>query len=63
MTPINFVEVSPELASERGLTRRHAMCSCAARMGEATVQVLVTDRVQGKQLYMPLNSVMQPVNS
>ena len=26
------------------------------------VQVLVTDRVQGKQLYMPMNSTKEPVN-
>jgi formate dehydrogenase major subunit len=26
------------------------------------VQVLVTDRVQGKQLYLPLNSTAEPVN-
>jgi formate dehydrogenase major subunit len=26
------------------------------------VQVLVSDRVQGKQLYMPINSILEPVN-
>ena len=30
--------------------------------GIVRVQVVVTDRVQGKQLYMPLNSVTEPVN-
>ncbi|QHS52020.1 formate dehydrogenase subunit alpha [Edaphobacter sp. 12200R-103] len=61
MTPDNFVEVSPELASERGITT-----GCHVRLrspyGEVRVQALVTDRVQGKQLYMPLNSVDEPVN-
>jgi len=30
--------------------------------GKVRVQVLVTDRVKGKQLYMTLNSVTEPVN-
>lgn len=30
--------------------------------GEATVPVVVTDRVQGQQLYMSLNSSTEPVN-
>jgi formate dehydrogenase major subunit len=30
--------------------------------GEATVPVVVTDRVHGQQLYMPMNSVLEPVN-
>ena len=38
------------------------MCSCDRRMGRLRVQVLVTDRVQGKQLYMPMNSMEEPVN-
>jgi formate dehydrogenase major subunit len=61
MTPDNFVEVSPELAAERGVTTgTHVKLRSA--YGEVRVQVLVTDRVQGKQLYMPLNSVDEPVN-
>jgi len=61
MTPDNFVEVSPELAAERGLTTgSHVKIRSA--YGEVRVQVLITDRVQGKQLYMPLNSVDEPVN-
>jgi formate dehydrogenase major subunit len=61
MTPDNFVEVSPELAAERGVTTgTHVKIRSA--YGEVRVQVLVTDRVQGKQLYMPLNSVDEPVN-
>ncbi|CAN5414045.1 formate dehydrogenase subunit alpha [soil metagenome] len=61
MTPTNFVEVSPELAAERGITSgRHVQIKSA--YGQVKVQVLVSDRVQGKQLYMPLNSIEEPVN-
>ena len=61
MTPDNFVEVSPELAAERGITTgRHVQLE--SPYGTVRVQVLVSDRVQGKQLYMSLNSVDEPVN-
>jgi formate dehydrogenase major subunit len=61
MTPINFVEVSPELAHEKDL-KSGRMVRLRSPYGEATVPVVVTDRVEGQQLYMPLNSVLQPVN-
>jgi formate dehydrogenase major subunit len=61
MTPDNFVEVSPELARERGITTG-TYVRLRSPYGEVRVQALVTDRVQGKQLYMPLNSVDEPVN-
>jgi len=61
ITPRTFVEVSPELATERGLTSgRHVQLT--SPYGQLRVQVLVTDRVQGKQLYMPMNSTKEPVN-
>ena len=61
ITPSTFVEVSPELAAERGITSgRHVQLQ--SPYGRLRVQVLVTDRVQGKQLYMPMNSVKEPVN-
>ena len=61
ITPVNFVEVSPELAEERGITSgRHVQLT--SPYGRVRVQVLVSDRVQGKQLYMSLNSVEEPVN-
>jgi formate dehydrogenase major subunit len=61
MTPTTFLEISPELATERGITTgRHVKLT--SPHGIVRVQVLVTDRVQGKQLYMPLNSVEEPVN-
>ncbi len=61
ITPGNFVEVSPELAEERGIeTGRHVQLTSA--YGRVRVQVLVSNRVKGKQLYMTLNSVEEPVN-
>ena len=61
ITPDTFVEVSPELAEERGLTTGRYV-QLQSPYGRVKVQVLVSDRVQGKQLYMPLNSVEEPVN-
>ena len=61
MTPMNFVEVSPEHARVRGM-ETGTMVNLRSAAGEAIVPVLVTDRVEGSQLYMPLNSVLQPVN-
>ena len=61
ITPNNFVEVSPELAAERGIkSGRHVQLT--SPYGRVRVQVVVSDRVQGKQLYMSLNSVEEPVN-
>jgi formate dehydrogenase major subunit len=55
------VEVSHELAKERGLeTGRYVQLE--SPYGRVRVQVLVTHRVQGKQMYMPMNSVIEPVN-
>ncbi|NYF79176.1 formate dehydrogenase subunit alpha [Granulicella arctica] len=61
ITPNGFVEVSPELATERGITSGRYV-QIASPHGKVRVQVLVSDRVQGKQLYMSLNSVEEPVN-
>jgi formate dehydrogenase major subunit len=61
MTPSTFVEISPELASERGITTGRYV-QLMSPYGIVRVQIVVTDRVQGKQLYMPINSVIEPVN-
>lgn len=61
MTPINWIEVSPEEAKARGF-ETGTVVHLKSTAGEATVPVLVTDRVEGSQLYMPLNSILQPVN-
>jgi formate dehydrogenase major subunit len=60
-TPHTWVEVSPELAAERGVETGRWV-RLRSRYGQVKVRVLVTDRVQGKQLYLPLNSTEQPVN-
>ncbi|HZC43167.1 MAG TPA: formate dehydrogenase subunit alpha [Acidobacteriaceae bacterium] len=60
-TPHQWLEISPELAAERGIETGRWV-RIRSQYGQVKVQVLVTDRVQGKQLYLPLNSTAQPVN-
>jgi formate dehydrogenase major subunit len=60
-TPDVFVEVSPELAKDRGI-QSGSRVELISRYGQVCVRALVTDRVQGKQLYMPMNSTESPVN-
>jgi formate dehydrogenase major subunit len=60
-TPDTFVEVSPALAAERGITTG-AWVQLTSRYGHVRVQALVTDRVKDRQLYMPMNSTSSPVN-
>jgi formate dehydrogenase major subunit len=60
-TPCTFVEISPELATERGI-QTGSWVQLASRYGKVRAQALVTSRVHGKELYMPMNSVDQPVN-
>ena len=60
-TPCTFVELSPELAAERGVeTGRWVQLTSA--YGKVRAQAVVTERVSGKQLYMPMNSTDEPVN-
>jgi formate dehydrogenase major subunit len=61
MTPSTFLEISHELAAERGITTGRYL-ELTSPYGIVRVQAVVTDRVQGKQLYMPINSVVEPVN-
>ena len=60
-TPDVFVEVSPELAEERGI-QSGTWVQLISRYGKVKVRALVTDRVQGKELYMPMNSIESAVN-
>ncbi|MGB8477334.1 MAG: formate dehydrogenase subunit alpha [Acidobacteriaceae bacterium] len=60
-TPNTWVEISPELAADRGIETGRWV-RLRSQYGQVKVQVLVTDRVQGKQIYLPLNSIEQPVN-
>jgi formate dehydrogenase major subunit len=61
ITPENFVEVSEELAHERGLESGRWV-RLESPYGRVRVPVLVTHRVQGNQLYMAMISVADPVN-
>jgi formate dehydrogenase major subunit len=60
-TPCTFVEVSPALAVERGV-ETGSWVQIVSRYGKVRVQAVVTDRVHGNELYMPMNSVEEPVN-
>jgi len=55
-TPCTFVEVSPALAVERGI-ESGSWVQLTSRYGKVRVQALVTDRVHGNELYMPMNSL------
>jgi formate dehydrogenase major subunit len=59
--PDVFVEVSPALAEERGIASG-TWVQLTSRYGEVKVRALVTDRVHGNELYMPMNSTESPVN-
>lgn len=60
-TPDTFVEVSPELAKERGV-QTGSWVHLTSRYGRVRVRAVVTDRVHGKELYMPMNSTENAVN-
>jgi formate dehydrogenase major subunit len=60
-TPCTFVEVSPELASARGI-ETGAWVRLTSQYGTAKAQAVVTTRVAGNELYMPMNSSDEPVN-
>ncbi|HWW82549.1 MAG TPA: formate dehydrogenase subunit alpha [Vicinamibacterales bacterium] len=60
-TPDTWVEVSPELAEGRGV-QSGTWVRLISRYGQIRVRALVTDRVQGNELYMPMNSTENPVN-
>ncbi len=50
--PGTFVEVSPELARERGI-KDGSLIRLSSRHGTIELRVLVTDRVAGKEVYVP----------
>jgi formate dehydrogenase major subunit len=59
--PSTFVEISPELAGARGI-RSGSVVDLTSPYGSLRVRALVTDRVKGCELYMPMNSTNQPIN-
>jgi len=50
----SFVEITPELARERGV-KSGSTVRLVSRRGAIKVAVEVTDRVSGRQLYMPMH--------
>ena len=60
-TPERYIEISEELAKERGIESGRWV-RVTSRHGSLVVKVLVTSRVFGKQVYMPLLSREEPVN-
>jgi len=60
-TPCTFIEVSPELANDRGI-QTGSWVQLTSRYGKVRAQAVITTRVTGKELYMPMNSVDEPVN-
>ncbi|MBE3557395.1 MAG: formate dehydrogenase subunit alpha [Firmicutes bacterium] len=56
--PGPWVEVSPALAQERGL-QEGSLVRLDSPFGFVVLPVLVTDRVQGHELYIPMNSSEQ----
>ena len=59
--PCAFVEVSPELATARGI-QNGTWVRLASQYGAVKAQAVVTSRVSGNELYMPMNSSLEPVN-
>jgi formate dehydrogenase major subunit len=59
--PERYLEISPALATERSLESGQWV-RLTSRWGSLKVKVLTTDRVQGKQVFLPLTSQEGPVN-
>jgi formate dehydrogenase major subunit len=53
--PVTYVEVSPELARERGI-ESGALVRLVSPYGAVKVRAVVTDRVRGNELYLPMNA-------
>jgi formate dehydrogenase major subunit len=56
--PDTFVEISPELAQERGV-KDGSLVRLQSEYGAVKLRVVVTDRVQGKEIYVPMNSTSE----
>ncbi|WP_018924287.1 formate dehydrogenase subunit alpha [Salsuginibacillus kocurii] len=53
-TPSTFVEVSPQLAEDRGLSDG-TLVRLTSPYGSIKIKCIVTDRVTGNELYVPMN--------
>lgn len=57
-TPRVFVEVSPELAKERGLSDG-TLVRLVSPYGAVKMKCIVTDRVHSKEIYIPMNDTSE----
>lgn len=62
LSPNAFVEISPQLAAERGLTEGEWV-RISSRRGSMDVPVVITDRVAGNVLFMPIHHGKDGVNT
>lgn len=53
-TPNTFLEISPELAEDRGI-KDGTLVRLSSPYGNVKVHCLITDRVKGKEVYLPMN--------
>jgi formate dehydrogenase major subunit len=53
-TPNTFLEISRELANERGI-KDGTLVRLSSPYGSVKVHCLITDRVKGKEVYLPMN--------
>jgi formate dehydrogenase major subunit len=60
-TPDTWIEISPELAAERKIENGRWV-ELTSRHGRIRLRALVTERVRGHQLYLPMNSSENAVN-
>ncbi len=59
--PDAFLEISPELAQERGIASG-TWVRVVSRRGAIKVRAEISERVRGKELYLPMNSKTEPIN-
>ncbi|SDB39493.1 formate dehydrogenase subunit alpha [Pseudomonas sp. NFACC13-1] len=61
LSPNWFVEISPELAAERGLVEG-TQVRITSRRGSVVVPVVITDRMRGKVLFLPIHQGKPGIN-
>ncbi len=61
ITTDTFIELAPDLAAELGVADGRWI-EIRSRHGVAKARAVVSDRVHGKEVYMPINSAFEPVN-
>jgi formate dehydrogenase major subunit len=61
INPERYLEISPALAEERKISSGQWL-EITSRVGTVKVKALVTDRVSGGEVYLPLTSNQGPVN-